>query len=466
MLGEGALTAVFIPVLSEELEQEGVQGTFRLTNSVLSWLAVISAVLVGVVCTGLYGGWLWITRFAGPEAIASAQAEQWQLGCLLGIAMMPYMFFICLSAVFAATLNVLGHFAVPALSPVLLNLAMIGAILIAGMGLGCPPVQLAYFLSLGVLFGGLLQLLAPMWALFRMGWRPQFDLNPNQRLQQIFGLFLPGLLGATVAQINILISRFLAFQLNQSAVAALFYANRLVELPLGIFALAITTVFFPGLSKRIAAGDYAAAQRGYTQGLQLIFAITIPAMVGLIVLSKPIIKLLFEWKSFGYEEVQATSSLLMIYAAAMPFYAWATYTSRGFHALQEMRTPVRIAWIVLATNLLAALLLMPWLETAGLALANLIASIVQSLLLHWLLKAKTEHWSTAGAGKNLRAVILAAAFMGVLTYVGYDYLAGAMATTNKRVQLIAVSSTIFVAAGIYASCLRLLKFRVELGEVE
>jgi len=456
LLGEGALTSVFIPVLSDELQAHGKSGAFRFANTVLSWLVVVLVGLVGmsVVLLAVVAGWLQTVKDTGLEA---EQLEQWRLGCWLGACLMPYMLFICLAAVFSAALNVLERFAVPAFSPVLLNLAMIAALVIAGIGLDLPIDTVVLYLCWGVLLGGVLQLLLPMTALMRLGWRPAVDFSRSQRLQQLLRLFLPGVVGAAVAQVNVLVSRLLAFQLNASAVAALFYANRLVELPLGIFTIAITTVFFPRLSRLASAREEVGLQTVYAQGIRLVLAITVPAMVGLIVLREPILRLLFEWQAFSAADVAETDPLLLCYAAALPFYSLSTFVSRGFHSLQDTRTPVRIAMVAFGVNLVGSLIGMQWLGTLGLALANMLAAIVQSLLLHYALKSKGAHFRAIRYGQAVSRILIAAAVMGLFAWGGAEGMSHFLAD-GKALQLGVVVVVIPLAVMLYFAVLMLLKF--------
>lgn len=458
MLGEGALTSVFIPLLTDELQEGGSEAAFRFTNVVLSWLLLV---LVGLVLVGSALCWglsVYLGQPGLPDfLLESGRTEQWGIGFQLTVFLMPYMLFICMSAVFAAALNVLGRFAIPALSPVLLNVAMIGSLLLAGWWWEWSLESTVRALCVGVLLGGLFQLCVPAVDLMRQGWRPAFVLAKSERLQELLRLFLPGVLGAAVVQINVLVSRLLAFGLNESAVAALFYANRLVELPLGIFTIAITTVLFPRLSQFASAGDKEGANQAYGQGMRFIFAITVPAAVGLIVLREPIVRLLFEWRNFGNSEVMDTSPLLVIYALSLPFYSLSTFASRGFHSLKDMRTPVKAALIAFVVNLLSAVILMRWMGTPGLALANLISAVVQSMVLHVQLKKKAAHFAVIRYGSALAKIGVAAFCMGVFAWGGNRWMGEWMAE-GKAMYFAVVAVVIPLAVLIYFGVLALLKF--------
>jgi putative peptidoglycan lipid II flippase len=369
LLGEGALTSAVVPIFTDVLKKQGREAAFQFFNQVL---LRVSVMLLATVA----GGIAVLLLLNGLELLSG----RWKLGAELSVILLPYMIFICLAAVISAGLNVIGRFAAAALTPVLLNLAMIAA-LAAGLLLHGEAQQIVYLLCVGVLFGGLLQLALPAWDLIRQGWRPKLGTARSEFMGQVWGLFLPGLMGAAILQINILVSRLLAFSLDDSSVSVLYLASRLMELPLGVFTIAVVTVFFPLLASAVSDKDQAGFAASFNQGSRLILAISVPAGVGLLVLAKPIIELLFNWGNFSVDDVEATLPLLAIYAIGLPFYSMATFATRGLHARKDMVTPVRIAGICLVINALAGIFFMQFAGAAGLAAANVLAAIIQSALL-------------------------------------------------------------------------------------
>lgn len=369
LLGEGALTSAVVPVFTDVLKKQGREVAFLFFNQVL---LRVSAMLLATVTAGI--GILALLNSFG------LLTGRWILGADLSVILLPYMVFICLAAIISAGLNVIGRFAAAALTPILLNLSMIFA-LAGGWFLGSDKQEIVYILCGGVLFGGALQLALPAWDLIRQGWRPKFTAETSDSLDQVWGLFLPGLMGAAILQVNILVSRLLAFSLDESSVSVLYLASRLMELPLGIFTISVVTVFFPLLAGAVTDKDRNAFAASFNQGSRLILAISIPAGVGLLVLAEPILELLFNWGNFSLEDVQATLPLLVIYAFGLPFYSLATFATRGLHARKDMVSPVRVAGFCLVTNAVAGYLLMQFYGAAGLAAANVIAAIVQSAML-------------------------------------------------------------------------------------
>ncbi len=254
-------------------------------------------------------------------------------------------------------------------------------------------------------------------------------------------LLLPGLAGATIFQINIAVSRLLAFSLDDRSVTFLYLANRLIELPLGVFAIAVTTVLFPAGARLAAQGRFEDFAASYHHGMRLIFAITIPAALGLIVLREPILDLLFVWGKFSAEDVIRTAPVLLIGAVGLPFYAWATFTTRNFHALKDMRTPVRLAFINFVLNVVLSLWLMGPYGVSGLAAANVIAIIFHSLALRWLLGRKREELGRGARFYPLIKILAAGAIMGVTTALSWEAIQ-MMVVAGKLSSLVGVFGTI------------------------
>ncbi|PXA04189.1 murein biosynthesis integral membrane protein MurJ [Coraliomargarita sinensis] len=369
LLGEGALTSAVVPVFTDVLKKQGRQVAFHFFNQVL---LRVCAILLATVTGG-------IVILAVLNSLGVLKGR-WMLGADLSVVLLPYMIFICLAAIVSAGLNVIGRFAAAALTPVLLNLSMIGSLAVAWF-FGSEHQKVVHLLCGGVLMGGLLQLALPAWDLFRQGWRPKLARDSSESLDQVWALFLPGLMGAAILQVNILVSRLLAFSLDESSVSVLYLASRLMELPLGVFTISVVTVFFPLLASAVSDRDKDGFAISFNQGVRLILAISIPAGVGLLVLAEPILALLFNWGNFNLEDVAATAPLLIIYAVGLPFYSLATFATRGLHACKDMVSPVRVAGFCLVINAVSGYLLMQFFGAAGLAAANIIAAMVQACLL-------------------------------------------------------------------------------------
>lgn len=414
LLGEGALTSSAVPLLSDALATDGKSSAFHLLNQILSRLFLV------LVALTLFGG----LALAGLHRFENLP-QRWHAGANFAIVLLPYMILICLSALISAKLNTLGKFLWPALSAVWLNLTMIAALAFGLWQAQLAPETKVWILCGGVMAGGLLQLGIPAYCLMREGWRPQWNLSSGERLAKLQALLLPGVLAAAIFQINVLVSRTLAFSLNDTAAAILYLANRLIELPLGVFAIAVTTVLFPSMSRLASENKLAEFAKTYRDGVALIMAITVPAGIGLMALAEPILTLLFQWGNFVAADVQATRVPLVLFAAAVPFYAWATLLTRCYHARKDMRSPLKLAAVNFALNLVLSLLLMRLYGTVGLATANLLVAICHCLLLNlWkpIDREKGNHTTDNPLLRIHSSILLSATTMGLALLWGLQLL--------------------------------------------
>lgn len=377
LLGEGALTAALMPNLSEEMEEKGRDAVFQLVNKTLSWLFVTCLVLVG----GAFFAFDWI------EGISVS--ENWIVGARLSKLVFPYVLPVCLAAVVSAVLNMLGRFAIPAMTAVWLNCSMMLFLGLGGWLWGDDSAQRMKFLCVGVFTGGLLQFLVPAFALVKEGWKPRLDFAVSARLKGVLFLALPGIYGMASHQINVMISRFLALEFNESGATLIYLANRLVELPLGVFTIAISTVVFPAMSQSIAQGRIEDFGLTFRKGISLSMMLTMPAAAGLIFLAPEIIAGLFERGEFTSSNSEALSPILIICAIGMPFYAFVSLETRAFYALKDAKTPVWGSSIALVINLILSLTLLRLLDRIeALVIASNIAMVVQSIFMHVRLRKK------------------------------------------------------------------------------
>jgi putative peptidoglycan lipid II flippase len=442
LLGEGALTSSTIPVLAATLEKDGQQAMLDLLNAVLSRLAVVLLVMqvVAVPVFILFEEQMWLH-------------PRWQAAAELSQKLFPYMLFICLGAVICGALNVLGRFVAAALNQVWLNLAMIAAILYGMYFYGGDIWARVNLLCFAVLLGGAMQLLLPGLVLKREGWGTGDWFETHPQLDRVMGLFWPSLLGAAIFQINILVSRVLAFSLDDSATGLLYIASRLVELPLGVFAIAVTTVLFPELSRLSSLRDEEGFGRVYGRGLSLIFMIMLPAVVGLVLLAAPILSLLFEWGLFGAADVYAATPVLQVSALGLPFFAWSTLLTRAYYARQQMRVPVILAGVNLFINLILGLILMRFYGAAGLALANVLSALIHCIALQVLLPGGVL---TAFCLRTVGSVVVGLAVLGV-ALVAVEPLLYGLPLASKLLDLLFVALGIPLAGGLYLLVLWLLR---------
>ena len=279
---------------------------------------------------------------------------------------------------------------------------------------------------------------------------------------------VPGLFGTAIYQINILVSRLLAFSLTVSAATMMFYANRLMELPIGVFAIAVSTVVYPLITKHAVEGRFAEMADDYRKGIRLILIINVPAAVGLALLSEPIVRLLFERGQFGATDTRMMAPLLALFAVGMPFFSVVNLTVRAFYAVKDTTTPVRVALIDFGVNVVLSLILREWLGVVGLGLASTTAIIVQMVLLQRALARRLPGMTLAPLWPSISKVILASLAMGLVVAVGWRWVRTMDAVihvsrfTVHSADLIAVLGLIPI--GILAYALVLWLLRIEGGE--
>lgn len=382
LFGEGSLSIAFVPVFTETLIRSDRDDAMRLAVSSLKLLFVCLtiATVVGVIAAPQ------IVRLIAPGF--SHLPEKMALTVMLTRVMFPYVTLIGLVALCMGILNVLGHFAAPAVAPVLLNLSMIAAVIGVSRFSDSESVRVMG-LAGGVLLGGVLQLALQVPYLVSHGvrfWKRSGLWHPGMKTVGL--LILPTIFGAAVYQINILVGTLLASLLPEGSVSYLYYADRLVQFPLGIFAQAAATAVLPSLSRQAAAGDHAAMGDTFGHAMGLVLFITIPAMVGLIVLRDPIVALLFKRGAFDARAARLTSDALLYYASGLWAFSAVRIVVSTFYAMQDTRTPVKTATISIAANILFGITLMGPMKHSGLALATSLASMVNLSIMVYVLRKK------------------------------------------------------------------------------
>lgn len=381
---EGNMTIAFIPVFTEYLKTKSKEEAFDLARNILTLLSIILVIITvfGIIFTP------WIVRLIANGFVN--EAAKYELTVLLTRITFPYILLVSLVAFFMGVLNSLKHFAAPAAAPIFLNLGIIGATYLISPHLEEPVVGSA----IGVLIGGVMQILLQLPFIYRFGLRlkPLFNLR-HPAVKQIALLIIPALFGSAIYQINQLTGTLLASYLPGGSVSWLYYADRLVELPLGVFAIAISTASLPSLSRQAAEKDNSAFMDTLDHALKMTFFISIPAMAGLIIMGKPLIHLFFQRGAFDAVSTDMTSSALIYYSIGLWAFSGVRIVVSAFYALQDTVTPVKISVITFFTYLVSGLLLMFPMKHNGLALALSISSAVNFLLLVFFLRKKMPEWN-------------------------------------------------------------------------
>jgi putative peptidoglycan lipid II flippase len=451
LFGEGSLSLAFVPVFTDALANGDHKDALRLALSSLKLLLVCLSVIavIGVVAAPT------LIQVVAPGFSDSPQ--KMALTVTLTRIMFPYIILIGLVALCMGILNVLGHFAAPAAAPVLLNLAMIGSVACVSRFSDSETVQVMG-LAVGVLVGGVLQLALQLPYLVRHGvrfWQRSGLWHPRMRTVGL--LMLPAIFGAAVYQINILVGTLLASLLPEGSVSYLYYADRLVQFPLGLFAQAVATAVLPSLSRQAANGDYAGMGDTFGHAMSLVLFLTIPAMIGLIILREPIVALLFQRGAFDNQATRLTSDALLYYALGLWAFAAVRIVVSTFYALQDTRTPVMIATFSIATNILLGIALMGPMKHCGLALATALSSIVNLALLVYILRKKLGliRWRRIVSSGSKTLVASGLMALGVVLTCRL-FIPPATATGNLR-QLVGISTGIIGGIAIFCAAAWMLK---------
>ena len=446
LFAEGSLSMAFVSVFTEYLVTGGRKEAYAFAGTTLK---IVSLILVAVSVAGI-GISPWLIKVLAPGF--SAIPHKFEITVLMNRIMFPYLFFIGLVAVCMGILNVLGHFAAPALAPVLLNLSMIGAMLFISPHLETPVFGLCW----GVVAGGVLQLGLQIPVVIRKGIRlKNTPLIFHPGIGKIGRLMLPMAFGAAAYQINMLVGTFLASFLAQGSISYLYYADRMVQLPLGLFAVATATAALPVLARQAARQDMAAVRKTFAGALNGVLFVAVPAMVGLVLLRRPIISLLFERGAFGTVAAGYTADALLCYGMGIWAFSGVRVLISTYYALQDTQTPVKIALVSMAVNITAAAALMIPMGHAGIALAASVSSAVNFCLLLKYLSRKVGGLDTGNLLASAGKTAISSAVMGIAVY-GLALFWGTRPLPPVKAGL-ALFSSIGCGILIYGTCSAVLK---------
>ena len=408
LLGEGALTAAFIPIFKAKEKTEGEAAMWQAANAVISGLLVAAPAIVLfamlVISLLLLGGfWESETRL------------MFQLMRL----MFPYMILACLGATFMGILNARGRFFVPALSAAILNVVLILTMWLVAPHVGKNPAQRVFVVAVGVLVAGVAQALFQMPSMrgegFRYRWVTPWH-DPTTR--EVVAKMIPSAIGVAAFQINVLLTQTLAFGENKSIVAEFFYAVRLMELPQGVFGLSLATFLLPTLSALAVEKNYAQFRATLRQGVNYLIFINLLASVLLFALAEPVIRLLFERGRFNAGSTQAVSFGLVCLVPGLISFSLVNIFARAFYALQDIKTPMRISVFCLAANVLLTVVFLfgTDLGAGALGIANSLSSFCNLGLLLFALRKKLRTLEMAETIAQLPRLALAALLAGLAAW--------------------------------------------------
>ncbi len=412
LFAEGAFSQAFVPVLAATRETDGDEATRRLIDAVASVLAValLLTCIVGMAAAPVL---VWLIGSGLAEFELAATMTRW---------MFPYIAFMSMVALSAGILNTWKRFAVPAVTPVLLNLAVIAAAWWGAPWFARQGLNPVLALAAGVMLGGVLQAAIQLPALRAIGCMPRFALGwtglraawRHPGVVRVLGLMAPALLGVSVAQISLLINTKIASHVGVGAVSWLTYADRLMEFPTALLGVALGVVLLPQLSAAQARDDAAGYSGLLDWGLRVLVLLALPCAVALIVFPRPLVAVLFHYGQFQPQDVTQTTRALMGYGVGLMGLVGVKVLAPGFYARQDIRTPVRIAIVVLVATQVMNALLVPWLGHAGLALSIGLGALLNAGWLFVGLRRGGVYRPRPGWGLFMLRVLLACSALGLL----------------------------------------------------
>jgi len=442
LVGEGSLTISFIPVYTEYLTQRSEEETREVTHITFTIAGVVLSILV---ILGILFSPILISIIAPGFARIP---EKFQLTVLLNQIIFPYLFFMGLFALCMGILNSLRHFFAPAIAPIFLNISIILSVFLFYSILQKPVMALAF----GVLAGGVIQFLFQIPFLVKKGISFRFNFNfRHPAIRRIGLLMVPGLIGTAVYQLNVFIDTIFASFLPSGSVSYLYFADRLLEFPLGIFAIAIGMASLPSLSELASKGKMEELRETISFTFRLVSFISIPAMIGLIALKTPIINLLFQRGLFDYSATVMTARALLFYSVGLWAIAGARTVVPAFYSLQDTWTPLKVALICLGANVIFNSILIFPLKHAGLALATSLSSTLNLILLFRKLSPKLGRSDIGRNIKSLLRILLCSLPMGLAAYFICSF--GNWTVTGNEVEKVSILGTgIIVGLGVYLIC--------------
>jgi len=416
LFAEGAMSAAFVPTFNGILEKEGQQKAFRLTNlTFCAILVVVGALtLVGIIASPL------LVSTLAPEF--TSNPEKFEVTVTMTRIMFPFLLAVSWAAISMGILNSLGEFFIPAIAPVFLNLSMI----LAGW-LICPfakefDMPAITGMAIGAMLGGLLQFAVQLPALFRYGYRFRWQLNfKDPGIQRIIKLIIPGTVGLAATQINIAISTILATSQGEGAVSWLGYAFRVMQLPLGLFGVAVAQATLPVISRQIAAGDRDGMGQTLADSIRLSSFINLYACFAIMALAEPVVRIIFQHGRFTVADTTATAIALQAYAVGLLFYSLIKILGPAFYTLDETKVPVMASITAVVVNIVLNLVLVHPFGYWGLALSTGIGAMFNAGILYLMLEKRIGSFSRFSLMPAIAKIFAATAVSGIVSALVYRF---------------------------------------------
>jgi putative peptidoglycan lipid II flippase len=463
LFAEGAFAQAFVPVLTEvkahqdKAELEDFVAKVSGTLGAIVFITAIVGVVLSPVLAALFGTG-WFIDYLNDEP----DGANFELASVMLKITFPYIFFISLTGFAGAVLNTLNKFAVAAFTPVLLNLSIIACAWLFAERLEQPAFALAW----GVFIGGIVQLLFQLPFLYRAGLlvKPKWGWrDPNVTKVRI--LMIPALFGVSVSQINLLLDTLIASFLMTGSISWLYYSDRLLEFPLGLFGIAIATVILPALSRNHVGKDNQGFKNNLDWAFKIICLLGIPAATALVLLAFPLLMVIFQRGEFSVVDAQMASYSLIAYGSGLLGFMLVKILAPAFYARQDTRTPVKYGIITMATNMLFNLIFAIPFGYVGLAIATAMSGTLNAILLYQRLHRQGIYKLRRDTLSFIIKVVLASIFMGISIYIfNLNFAWGSanlMARVNMLIKLVVLGISVFaislILVGIRPSHLKIQK---------
>jgi putative peptidoglycan lipid II flippase len=450
LFAEGSFAQAFVPILSEYQKQKSKEELQQFLNAMSGALGIV---LLGVTVIGIIGA-PWIVRIFAPGFDTSG--PRYDMAVTMLRITFPYLMLISLTAFSGAILNTYSRFWVAAFTPVILNICMISTAIWLAPHMSVPIIGLAW----GVFIAGLLQFL------FQWPFLKNMQLLPRPRIQfrdsgvrRVLKMMVPALFGVSVSQINLLLDTLFASLLAVGSVSWLYYSDRIMEFPLGVFGVAISTVILPHLSRHHASQSHNDFSSTLDWAMRCVLLVGIPAAVILVMMAGPLLSTLFQHGHFTAYSVEMASKSLTMFAIGITPFMLIKILAAGFYAKQNMRTPVKIGIIAMVSNMaLNGILIWP-LKHAGIALATSLAALVNMGLLYYFLRKKGMFQPCAGWGYFTFRILLANSLLVVWLWLGVgdmqQWVTSSWSWRGIHLTYLLVSSAAIYCGGLWLAGLRL-----------
>ena len=451
LFAEGAMSAAFVPTFTRQLTLQGREQSWRLASSVINALLVVTG---AIVVLGVVFAEPLVRLFASEFSDVPGKIE---LTIYLTRIVFPFLTLVAVAAVLMGMLNSLGHFFIPALSPAMFNVAVIAMSLVFipfSSSLGVQPITIV---ALATLVGGVGQL-AIQWPPLRkegFRYRPVLDLK-DEGLHRVLLLMGPGTIGMAATQINVFVNTVLATGEGTGAVSWLDFAFRLMYLPIGLFGVSIATAATPAISRMVAEQDFARIRSTLAHALGLMLFLNLPATIGLIVLARPIVAVIFERGNFTAADTIATAAALQLYAIGLVGYSIVRIISPTFYAVGRSRIPVMVSAGSVLVNIALNVTLVGILGYRGLALGTSITAIVNASVQLFLLRREIHGMEGTRIASSFAKVIAASAVMGAVTWGVHTAMLGALPGPALALQMIRLLVTIVASMAALAGVAQLI----------